>query len=70
MDLRELKEFNKNAMRNVGDIVSQYPDMAQIIHMYFQQADLPMPASPGEYWSCSTEKHHMKYNLYAESIIV
>lgn len=47
MDLRELRDFNKSAMKSVGDVVAQYPDMSQVVNMYFQQADLPPPPSPG-----------------------
>ena len=49
MDLRELREFNKNALKSIGEVVSQYPDMSQVVNMYFQQADLPPPPSPGKY---------------------
>ncbi|XP_067948183.1 coiled-coil domain-containing protein 39-like [Watersipora subatra] len=47
MDLRELREFNKTALKSIGEVVSQYPDMSQVVNMYFQQADLPPPPSPG-----------------------
>ena len=47
MDLRELRDFNKTAMKSIGDVVAQYPDMSQVVNMYFQQADLPPPPSPG-----------------------
>ena len=51
VDLRELREFNKNALKSIGEVVSQYPDMSQVVNMYFQQADLPPPPSPGIYSS-------------------
>ncbi|KAF6040654.1 CCDC39 [Bugula neritina] len=47
LDLRELKEFNKTAVKNIGEVVANYPDMSQVVNMYFQQADLPPPPSPG-----------------------
>ena len=37
MDVRELRELNKNAMRVFGEAVHQYPDVAQAVHLYFTQ---------------------------------
>lgn len=45
--IRELREFNNNALRQVGEVVAQHPDIAQIVQTYFQQANLPQPPSPG-----------------------
>ena len=37
MDVRELREMNKNAMRVFGEVVHQYPDVAQAVTLYFTQ---------------------------------
>lgn len=45
--VRELRDFNNSLMKKFGVICRDYVDMAPIIHMYFQQAGLPNPPSPG-----------------------
>lgn len=45
--VRELRDFNNSLMKKFGVICRDYADMAPIIHLYFQQAGLPDPPSPG-----------------------
>ena len=47
MNVRELRELNKNAMRVFGDVIHQYPDVSQAVQLYFNQAGLPPPPAPG-----------------------
>lgn len=37
MDVRLRREFNKNATKMIGEVVHQYPDLAQAVQMYFSQ---------------------------------
>ncbi|CAH1781534.1 unnamed protein product [Owenia fusiformis] len=46
-ELREMRDFNKNAIKMFGDVTQQNPDLAQIVHLYFTQANLPPPPAPG-----------------------
>lgn len=46
-DLRELRDFNKNMMKNIGEVVHNYSDIAPTAHMFFSQAGLPVPPPPG-----------------------
>merc|ERR1712079_883217 len=47
MDLRELREFNNRTMKQMGEIIHNYPDIAPQVQMFFSQAGLPMPPTPG-----------------------
>lgn len=47
MDLRELRDFNSRIMKQMGEVVHNYPDIAPAVQMYFSQAGLPQPPSPG-----------------------
>ena len=47
MNVRELRELNRNAMRVFGDVIHQYPDVSQAVTLYFHQAGLPPPPGPG-----------------------
>ena len=47
MDLRELREFNSRTMKQMGEVVHNYPNLTPHVQMYFNQAGLPMPPSPG-----------------------
>ncbi|XP_013414029.1 coiled-coil domain-containing protein 39-like, partial [Lingula anatina] len=47
MDIREMREFNKMAMKQVGEVTSPYPDLAQAVNLYFTQANLPPPPAGG-----------------------
>lgn len=47
MDLRELREFNTHTMKQMGEVLHNYPDLAPSVQIYFSQAGLPMPPSPG-----------------------
>ncbi|XP_064639257.1 coiled-coil domain-containing protein 39-like [Lineus longissimus] len=46
-ELRELREFNKGVMRQIGEVAHQNPDIAQAVQLYFTQANLPPPPAPG-----------------------
>ena len=46
-EVRELREFNKNVTKQIGESVQQNPDIAQAVHLYFSQADLPPPPTQG-----------------------
>lgn len=47
MDLRELREFNTRTMKQMGEVLHNYPDLGPSVQIYFSQAGLPMPPSPG-----------------------
>ena len=47
MDLRELRDFNTRTMKQMGEALHNYPDLGPSVQMYFSQAGLPMPPSPG-----------------------
>ncbi|XP_021365244.1 coiled-coil domain-containing protein 39-like [Mizuhopecten yessoensis] len=41
--VRELREFNKSIMSQIGDIIQTHPDVGETVHLYFSQANLPPP---------------------------
>ncbi|XP_071508551.1 coiled-coil domain-containing protein 39-like [Diadema antillarum] len=45
-ELRELREFNKNVLKLMGEVIHSYPDIAPTAHMLFSQAGLPVPPPP------------------------
>lgn len=45
--LREMKDFNTSIMKQIGEVVHDHPDIATAVHLYFNQAGLPIPPSPG-----------------------
>ncbi|XP_052782537.1 coiled-coil domain-containing protein 39-like [Mya arenaria] len=45
--VRELREFNKNAMQQIGEATQVHPDLAEAVTMYFAQANLPTLATGG-----------------------
>ncbi|KAJ8030943.1 Coiled-coil domain-containing protein 39 [Holothuria leucospilota] len=45
-DLREMRDFNKNIMKQVGEVIHQHGDVAPSAHMLFSQASLPVPPPP------------------------
>ena len=47
MELRELRDFNGRIMKQMGEVVHNFPDIAPAVQMFFSQAGLPMPPSPG-----------------------
>ncbi|XP_015756611.1 PREDICTED: coiled-coil domain-containing protein 39-like [Acropora digitifera] len=47
MHLRELREFNAQTMKQMGEVLHNYPDLGPSVQLYFSQAGLPMPPSPG-----------------------
>lgn len=40
-EVRELREFNKSVMSQIGKVVGQHPEIAEAVNMYFSQASLP-----------------------------
>ena len=36
-DLREMREFNKTIMKQIGEAVNQHPEMSEAVNMYFAQ---------------------------------
>jgi len=46
-EVRELREINRNGLKIIGEVVQQYPDIAQAVHLYFSQSGLPVPPTPG-----------------------
>ncbi|XP_041482554.1 coiled-coil domain-containing protein 39-like [Lytechinus variegatus] len=45
-ELRELREFNKNVMKMMGEVIHSYPDISPTAQMLFSQAGLPVPPPP------------------------
>ncbi|CAD5118818.1 DgyrCDS7498 [Dimorphilus gyrociliatus] len=46
IELRGAREFNKSVMNEIGEMVSQFPEMTDNIYTYFTQANLPPPSAP------------------------
>ncbi|KAL5004553.1 hypothetical protein ScPMuIL_018009 [Solemya velum] len=46
-NVREMREFNKTVMQQIGDVVHHHQDIADAVHMYFSQANLPAPTPSG-----------------------
>ena len=44
-DVRDLRELNKGAVRQIGEVVHQFPDTSPAVQLYFNQANLPLPAA-------------------------
>lgn len=44
-NVRELREFNKNVTKMVGEATVSNPDMIEAVSMYFTQSNLPAPAA-------------------------
>ena len=36
-DVRELREFNKRAIKEMGEVVHHHPEVGQAVHLYFTQ---------------------------------
>lgn len=36
-DIRELREFNKTIMKQIGEAVNQHPEITEAVNMYFAQ---------------------------------
>ena len=47
IDLREMRDFNISIMKQIGEVVHHHPDIAAAVNLYFSQAGLPMPPTPG-----------------------
>ncbi|PIK37807.1 putative coiled-coil domain-containing protein [Apostichopus japonicus] len=45
-DLREMRDFNKQVMKQVGGVIHENADLAPTAHMLFSQASLPVPPPP------------------------
>jgi len=43
--VRDLREFNKTAMKMVGEATLHNPDMMEAVSMYFAQSNLPAPSA-------------------------
>lgn len=47
IDLREIRDFNTSVMKQIGEVVHNHPEVSAAVHLYFNQAGLPTPPSPG-----------------------
>lgn len=47
MDLREMRDFNSRVMKQMGEVLHNNAELTPSVQMYFSQAGLPMPPSPG-----------------------
>ena len=47
ISVREMREFNQNIMKQIGEVAHNHPDIAPVVNLYFSQAGLPVPPSPG-----------------------
>lgn len=43
IELREMRNFNKNIMNQFGTIIKENPNFGPVINLYFNQAGLPLP---------------------------
>lgn len=43
IELREMRNFNKNIMNQFGMIIKENPGFGPVINLYFNQAGLPLP---------------------------
>ncbi|XP_046566299.1 coiled-coil domain-containing protein 39-like [Haliotis rubra] len=46
-EVREMREFNKNVMKGVSDVVQVHSELNEAVNMYFSQANLPPPTPSG-----------------------
>ncbi|XP_048746440.2 coiled-coil domain-containing protein 39-like isoform X1 [Ostrea edulis] len=46
-DVRELRDFNRQSMQQIGDVIQKHPDISEAVNMYFSQANLPPPTPSG-----------------------
>ncbi|KAK7091050.1 coiled-coil domain-containing protein 39-like [Littorina saxatilis] len=46
-EIRELREFNKTVMKQIGEAVNQHPEITEAVNMYFSQANLPQVVPSG-----------------------
>ncbi|XP_074657844.1 coiled-coil domain-containing protein 39-like [Tubulanus polymorphus] len=70
-NIRELRDFNKNVMKQIGEIISDNPDIAQTATMYFTQANLPPPPVTGGVYSArsSASRSTMSARSQTSSIV-
>lgn len=47
IELREMRDFNKKIIKDIGAVAHTHPDILPIVNLYFNQAGLPTPPSPG-----------------------
>jgi len=38
--VREMREFNKGVMQQIGEATQVHPDLAEAVHMYFSQVNI------------------------------
>ena len=38
--MRELRDFNKQMMQQIGDVVQKHPDVGEAVNMYFSQVNI------------------------------
>lgn len=46
IELREIRDFNTDIMKQIGVVVQTHSDMSVATQLYFNQAGLPAPPSP------------------------
>jgi UDP-glucose:O-linked fucose beta-1,3-glucosyltransferase len=46
IELREIRDFNTDVMKQIGVVVQTHDDMSAATQLYFNQAGLPAPPSP------------------------
>lgn len=51
IELREIRDFNTDMMKQIGVVVQSHGDMAAATQLYFNQAGLPAPPSPSRFGS-------------------
>jgi len=56
-DVRELREFNKRAIKEMGEVVHHHPEVGQAVHLYFTQSNLPAPPTPGPGGSAASSRY-------------
>ncbi|CAD5110940.1 DgyrCDS295 [Dimorphilus gyrociliatus] len=44
IELRGAREFNKSVMREINEVITQFPNMSNSAHAYFLSANLPPPS--------------------------
>lgn len=70
IELREIRDFNTEVMKQVGGVVQSHGDMAAVTQLYFNQAGLPAPPTPSRLGSrptsgLSSRSSSLSSNRYA-----
>lgn len=68
-EVRELREMNRQGLKMVGEVVQQYPEVMQAVHLYFTQAGLPVPPTPGTPGSLSSSRLSSRQSSSRSSVI-